>query len=194
MIDACVILSQNEKTDHSSQAATDSAPKNIRVRLHYFGKWEDRKTALVQYNAQHGNLEAGRTPRPRGEEFIEVETACEVYLDFIEQRIEEGELEPQQYGQKYRTLEKFKIAIGKHSDITSLGPLDFQDANKALKTRQDGARASVSYHKDENNRVRTFLKWCLKDEIILQPPPIRTTTTPSLPRCQSTLSEGFFRY
>jgi hypothetical protein len=78
--------------------------KKILGRLHYFGKWEDRKTALDKYNAQHADIEAGRKPRSRGEEIIEVEKACEFYLDFIEERIEEGELEPQQYGQKKRTL------------------------------------------------------------------------------------------
>ena len=81
--------------------------KKINGRLHYFGKWSERKQALDKFNAQYADLQAGRNPRPRGEDFITVETACWVYLDYIQQKIDEGDLQPQQYDQKKRTLKKF---------------------------------------------------------------------------------------
>ena len=101
--------------------------KRVRGKIYYFGSWADGPNAALQkWLEQKDDLIAGRKPRTRNENVLSVQDACDHYLSFIDEKVQHGERSQRWLEDLTPTLTQFANAAGRHWDISSLAPEDFQ--------------------------------------------------------------------
>jgi hypothetical protein len=107
--------------------------KKINGRYYYFGK--DRDAALKEYVRVREDLEAGRKPRPAGDD---ARTVAEVVNSFLTEkrgRVDAGELSARTWGDYYAACEAVVESFGKGRAVSDLRPEDFAKLRSSVAGR-----------------------------------------------------------
>ena len=98
--------------------------KKIRGKLHYFGRLDDWRAALMEYQRVRDDLHAGRTPDadPAG---LTVRDLLNRFLAEREQRLNAGELSPRTWGGYRRSADLIAAHFGLSRTLDGLRPEDF---------------------------------------------------------------------
>jgi len=98
--------------------------KKIRGKTHYFGPWHSPDEALAKYLDQKDALLAGRTPRPKGDDF----TVMEMLNSFLTQKEnlrDSGEILPRTFKEYNGTTDRIAAAFGLNRPVDDLAADDF---------------------------------------------------------------------
>lgn len=135
--------------------------KKVRGKLHYFGT--DADAALAKYLDQRDDLQAGRTPRMKGDG-LTVRDLANRFLTSKKALLDTGELSPRTWGHYFATCENIVKAFGKTRLVSDLASDDFEKLRAALaKTRKAHALSG------EVQRVRTLFKYAWDESLIEKP-------------------------
>jgi integrase len=105
--------------------------KKIRGKLHYFGKWDDWRAALDDYDKQKDALHAGRKPRPDADA-VTVKEVVNTFLTLKKEKLDAGELSAHTWA-KYKTATDEVIsALGKTRLVADLDAQDFAKLRKRM--------------------------------------------------------------
>ncbi|MFH5805376.1 tyrosine-type recombinase/integrase [Alienimonas sp. DA493] len=105
--------------------------KKIRGKLHYFGRLNDWRAALEEYQRVRDDLQAGRAPRP-ATEGLTIRDLLNRFLTEKERRVESGELSPRSWDAYRRNCARIAKHFGTGRTLSSLGPEDFSAFRAAL--------------------------------------------------------------
>jgi integrase len=133
--------------------ATKRWAKKIRGKMHYFGPWDDWKSALAKYQEQKDDLHAGRTPRVRGEGFT-VRDLVNRFLTFKRHQLTTREITPRTFKDYYATCERFVTAFGLLRLVSDLAADDFEMLHATL-----AKTMGVVSLGNEIQRVRVVFKY-----------------------------------
>lgn len=154
--------------------------KVIRGRRHYFGSVADGwEAALALYDAQKGDLHAGRTPRPEPEG-VTVDEAVNRFLRAKRLKVESGELMPRTWDGYKIICARIKAFFGGKRMVDDLRPEDFENL-RAEFARTHGPQAL----KVDVTATRVVFRYAYDVGLIEQPvkfgpefkPPSRKTLT-----------------
>jgi integrase len=151
--------------------ATGRWAKKVLGQLHYFGKWDDPQSALEQWLEDKDAILAGRKPRRNSGKALSVYDACNLYLDFIEDKVNGGRLAEHWYQDIKRTCEIVCETLGKNWSIESLTIEDFAALGKRFflkpgineKGKPCMVPASPVTAKSHIHRVRGMFNWLMKN-------------------------------
>ena len=96
--------------------------KKIRGRTRYFGTVKD--AALTEYVRVREELEAGRVPRPRSDQAINVADLCNSFLTSKRQRVDAGELSGRMWSEYHKACEMLVDEFGHGRSVMDLLPGD----------------------------------------------------------------------
>jgi integrase len=97
--------------------------KKIHGKHRYFGT--DRDKALKEYVRTREDLEAGRKPRPKPEDFCTVAELVNSFLDEKKARVDAGDLSARTWADYYHTCDRVVDHLGKTRAVSDLRPDDF---------------------------------------------------------------------
>jgi integrase len=137
--------------------------KKIRGKLHYFGKWNDPKAALEEYERQKNDLHAGRKPRPQTEA-LTVKDLANAFLNHKAARRDSGELTARAWMDYKEACDEFVERFGKRRLVSDLRPDDFEDLRNRMAKRWGPHRLGrfIQY-------VRSAFKYAYDAELIDRP-------------------------
>jgi integrase len=138
--------------------------KQIRRRVHYFGRIEDGpEAALKNYLDQRDDLLAGRTPRSDHDRFTVV-NAVDAFLHEKKAKVEAGELAERSWLEYKRGCDEIISAFGKRRRVADLGPEDFASLRKRL-----AAKFGVVRLGNIIQTVRSVFKFCYESDLLDRP-------------------------
>lgn len=138
--------------------------KKIRGRVFYFGPWSDPEAALSRYLDVRDDLQAGRTPRPKGDDRLTLLELANEFLTVKKHKVETGELSPRTFGEYEATCEKLLGVLGKNLVVEEI------QAQDLLKVRQSLAKTrGVISLGNEIGRVRVVLNFAYQEGLIDRP-------------------------
>jgi len=136
--------------------------KKIRGKLHYFGA--DANDALVKYQEQRDDLQAGRTPRTKTSSPT-LRSIVNAFLTAKRALVDSNELTAYTFADCYRICECILSFFGKDSQVSDLRPEDFGrfriELAKTKKSLVTLGNAII--------RTRSFFNWALTNRHILAP-------------------------
>jgi hypothetical protein len=107
--------------------------KKIKGRIWYFGK--DPAAALVKYEAERGEIEAGRNPRPQPQEDsgpLNVKDVCNRFLRAKRDALNAGELTKRTEVEYKITCRRLLDEFGARTLVTDLNVTDFSALRRKL--------------------------------------------------------------
>lgn len=138
--------------------------KKIRGKFYYFGPWKDPDAALQKYVDQRDDLLAGRVPRDRSVEGLEIKELCGRFRSTKKMMADTGEIALRTFQDYVNTCDRIVAFFGKHRVVEDIRPIDFEEFRKRLaKTRGPVALGG------EIQRVRTVFKYAYDQELIDKP-------------------------
>ena len=138
--------------------------KKIRGRVFYFGPWSDPDAALSRYLDVRDDLQAGRTPRPKGDDRLTLTELANEFLTVKKHKVETGELSPRTFSEYEATCEKLLGVLGKNLVVEEI------QAQDLLKVRQSLAKTrGVISLGNEIGRVRVVLNFAYQEGLIDRP-------------------------
>jgi integrase len=140
--------------------------KKIRGKVHYFGVWADPQAALDLYLDQKEDLHAGRTPRARRADGLELRDVLNRFLAAKQALVDAGELAPRTWKEYHGTCDILADAFGKTRLVADLRAEDFEALRSKL-----AARFGPVALGNLIQRVRGVFKFAFEAELI--PTPIR---------------------
>jgi len=111
--------------------ATGRWAKKVRGKIHYFGPWFDSDAALQKYLDQRDDLQAGRTPRVKGDG-LSVSDLCNRFLTAKTHLLNTGEIKQRTFQIYYRSCENLVSAFGRNRLVDDLASDDFEQLRAAL--------------------------------------------------------------
>jgi integrase len=137
--------------------------KRIRGKTHYFGT--DAKAAFKLYQDQKADLEAGRTPKPRGDYHLNVKDMVNLCLTLKETMVETGELDRRTYKEYQRCGRRLMRVLGREELVEDLAPTDF------LKLRRDMTKTlkSLTSIKADIRKIMVFFNFAYNERYIDRP-------------------------
>jgi hypothetical protein len=138
--------------------------KKTRGRVYHFGPWSDPDAALTRYLDVRDDLQAGRTPWPRGDDRATVMQLANEFLTVKKHRLETGELSPRSFNEYTATCARLLEILGKNLVVEEIQPQDLLKVRESLaKTRGVVALAN------EIGRVRVVLNFAYQEALIDRP-------------------------
>jgi integrase len=134
--------------------------KKIRGRMHYFGKWDDWRAALDNYEQQKDALHSGRKPREQSEGTT-VKELCNAFLTAKQDLVDSGELLPRTWTDYKAACDLIVSRFGKSRLVEDLGPDDF-----AALRRHMAKRWSSTSVRSVIQRIRCVFKFASDQELI----------------------------
>lgn len=141
--------------------------KSIRGKRVYFEKVSvdpDGRTSLEQWLKWKDELIAGR-PKPvgssEGRSGLTVADLCNKYLEYIESRVETGELTRRYFEELQTTCKFFVGAVGRTLLVSAMGPSDFARYDKAL-----GKRFGINTRNKRIIQIRSVFNFGVEDQKI----------------------------
>lgn len=135
--------------------------KKIDGQLKYFGKWEDWKAALAQYEA----FVAAKPTKEARKLGLTVEAAANAFLDAKKKACERGELGHRTWTEYRDTCQRFMNFIGPDRLVVSLGPADFSGFRDVRAKSWNLIAVG-----NEVTRVRSLFRWCAESRLIPERP------------------------
>ncbi len=130
--------------------------KKIRGRLCYFGLWADPGAALIRYQMEKDDLEAGRQPRPAtADNALTVEQMVFTFLDAKKLCVQSGEMEARTWKDYEHYGDRMIRVFGAKTLVSSLGPTDF----KQLRTDFQRTYKSLFSIKGAIRKTKVFFNW-----------------------------------
>lgn len=114
--------------------------KKVRGDLHYFGKWENPKTALNLWLDQKDDLLAGRTPRKRRSDELTVKGLADRFLTVKLNRHRTGELSADSYRDYVYICQHVADVFGKNRLVSDLMSADFEELRTSFAKRHGVTR------------------------------------------------------
>lgn len=159
--------------------ATGRYYRKIGTKFHYFGR--DRDAALDQWTRDKDYLLAGKTP-PRKDDNPTIVELGNLFIDRCKRRVADGELSKRSVLDYQKTIERLVELLGKHCKPSNMAPMDFADLRDQLaepikrttaiqggiKGRTVTKRSAITVTNDIR-RIKAFLTWCHKTELIPAP-------------------------
>ncbi len=141
--------------------------KKIKGKLYYFGT--DKQKALLRYMEQALALHTGKTPKPDspgGD--INIKTLCNLYLEFQESRMQQGELSARHFSDQIKSLGKFVRFLGQYRNMNEISALDLQNYKRKL------INSYSSHHRINLNLaiMKALFHWARKNDVLQNIPNI----------------------
>lgn len=162
--------------------------KKIRGKPHYFGT--DKDAALKKWAADKDYLLAGREV-PRKDSSPAISELGNVFHDRLSKRVERGEITQRSLDDYTKTINRLIDFIGKDCRPERLRPADYAsikdrlfspvERTTAIKGGVKGRaveRRSPTTVAGDVRRIRAFLNWCYKNELIEVAPRYGTEFSP----------------
>src|SRR5262249_40487054 len=105
--------------------------KQIRGKLHYFGRWDDPDGALAKYLEQKDALHAGKPPRP-DPRALTVKDVANAFLNAKQRAVEADVLSPRTWIDYRSIMDMLVAGLGKHKLVSTLDPQDFAALKEKL--------------------------------------------------------------
>jgi len=141
--------------------------KKIKGKLYYFGV--DKKKALLRYLEQASALHTGKPAQPISpDDDISIKTLCNLYLDFQESKMQQGELSVRHFSDQVNSLRKFVRFLGQHRLISEISALDLQNYKRKL------IKSYNSRHRINLNIavMKAMFHWARKNDVLQNIPNI----------------------
>jgi integrase len=141
--------------------------KKVRGRVYYFGKVADDpkgKDALELWLDQKDDLLAGREPRAKLADALNVEALCFKFLEHKEQLRDSGELNPRTYAGYYAACKTLAAVIGRRRLVTDVSPDDF----RKLRAHFSKTRGVVAL-RNSMQAIRSIFKFAFDEGLIVAP-------------------------
>lgn len=146
--------------------ATKRWAKKVRGKLHYFGPWHDPQAALEKWLSQKDDLLAGRKPRTAANNKVSVFDACNLYLDHLQEMVDDGTRSEHWYQDCRHTCRQITETIGKNWAMDSLTREDFKDLAKRFQQKRNGGRAAPVTVRGHVHRTKTLFNWLAGEGLI----------------------------
>ena len=141
--------------------------KKIKGKLHYFGV--DKTKALQRYMEQATRLHTGRSsPSESTSEEISIKTLCNLYLEFQESKMLQGELSSRHFSDQINSLRKLTKFLGPHSLTSEIITLELQNYKRKL-VQHFGSKHRINLHLAI---MKAMFHWAKKNEILREIPNI----------------------
>jgi integrase len=137
--------------------------KKIRVKQHYFGKWDDPDAALQKYLDQKDDLHSGRTPRKTGDR-LTIADLCNRFLNAKRHLLDTSEITVRSFRDYFSTCERIVDILGRNRLIDDLAADDFESFRSTLSK----GRGPVALG-NEIGRVRMVFKYGYDQALIDKP-------------------------
>jgi len=137
--------------------------KKIRGKFHYFGKWDDWKSALEKYLDQKDDLHAGRVPRSnRG--MLTIRQLCNEFLNLKKNQNDTGELSSRTFSDYHKTCKRIISQFGKERAVEDISSSDFSEWRSSLSRTLNATSLGNTI-----TRIRTVFKFGYDAELIDRP-------------------------
>ena len=156
--------------------------KKIKGRTHFFGHWNDWKSALERFQYENDYLQAGKTPPPKNVGALTVEDLVNGFLENRDAKVLSGEMAQRTWNDSKRTGLMLIEALGRHTTVESLTPNDF--AKLRLQFSKGVGLVSLG---NDIQRSRVIFNFAFKNEMIDRP--VRMGLSFSKPSKQSVRKE-----
>jgi integrase len=130
--------------------------KKIRGKFHYFGPWNDPGGALVRYEKEKDDLQAGREPQPdEPSDALTVHQMVYLFLEAKKLMVQSRELEERTWLDYKRYGDRMIRVFGTKTKVESPGPADF----KRLREDIQKTYKSLFSIKSAIRKTKVFFNW-----------------------------------
>ncbi|TWT35606.1 site-specific tyrosine recombinase XerD [Posidoniimonas corsicana] len=133
--------------------------KKIKGKIYYFGVWADPDAAVRRFLEERDDLFAGRRPRSRDSESIDLHHLCNLFLNHNQARVERNELTELTWNKYFKTAKTILATLGRGRTLDSIGPADFSELHAAFSAETSNPHTLGS----EVTRTRTIFNYAMKE-------------------------------